>query len=32
VGLLTPVVAAWCLLLGALVFRRGMLRYESTGT
>jgi ABC-2 type transport system permease protein len=32
VGLLTPLVAVWCLVLGALVFRRGMLRYESSGT
>lgn len=31
-GLLTPVVAVWCLALGAIVFRRGTLRYESTGT
>jgi ABC-2 type transport system permease protein len=30
-GFLTPLVAVWCLLLGALVFRRGMLRYESAG-
>lgn len=30
-GLLTPVVAAYCLWLGATVFRRGMARYESSG-
>jgi ABC-2 type transport system permease protein len=30
-GLLTPLVAVWCLALGAIVFRRGMLRYESAG-
>ncbi|RZS82845.1 ABC-2 type transport system permease protein [Motilibacter rhizosphaerae] len=30
-GLLTPLVAAWCLALGAWLFRRGLLRYESAG-
>lgn len=31
VGLLTPVVAVYCLLVSRAVFRRGLLRYESTG-
>jgi ABC-2 type transport system permease protein len=31
VGLLTPAVAAYCLWLGAWVFRRGLRRYESSG-
>ncbi len=31
-GLLTPVAAVWCLLLGRWAFRRGLLRYESAGT
>lgn len=30
-GLLTPLVAAYCLALGVWVFRRGLLRYESAG-
>ena len=30
-GLLTPLAAVWCIALGAIVFRRGMLRYESSG-
>lgn len=31
VGLATPLVAAYCLAMGTLVFRRGLLRYESAG-
>ncbi|WP_269203877.1 ABC-2 family transporter protein [Motilibacter peucedani] len=31
VGLLTPLVAAYCLGLGAWLFRRGLVRYESSG-
>lgn len=31
VGLLTPVVAAWCVLLAVAVFRRGLRRYDSAG-
>jgi len=31
-GFLTPLVALYCLAMGAYVFRRGTLRYESTGT
>lgn len=30
--LVTPAVAGYCLLLAVVVFRRGMLRYESTGS
>jgi len=32
VGWLTPLVAAYCLAMAALVFRRGLRRYESTGS
>lgn len=31
VGLLTPLAAGYCLLLGTWVFRRGLVRYESAG-
>ena len=31
VGLLTPVVAAYCLIVASAVFRRGLRRYESAG-
>ena len=30
-GLLTPLVAVYCLLVAVWVFRRGLRRYESTG-
>jgi ABC-2 type transport system permease protein len=32
VGWLTPLVAAYCLAMAGLVFRRGLRRYESTGS
>jgi ABC-2 type transport system permease protein len=32
IGLLTPLVAAYCLTVAAVVFRRGLLRYESAGS
>jgi ABC-2 type transport system permease protein len=31
VGLLTPLVAAYCVAVAMLVFRRGLRRYESAG-
>jgi ABC-2 type transport system permease protein len=31
VGLLTPVVAGWCVAAALLLFRRGLRRYESAG-
>jgi ABC-2 type transport system permease protein len=30
-GLLTPLVAAYCVGMGVLIFRKGLLRYESAG-
>jgi ABC-2 type transport system permease protein len=30
-GLLTPIVAAWCVLATVMIFRRGMRRYEGSG-
>ena len=32
IALVTPAVAGYCLLMAVLIFRRGMLRYESTGS
>jgi ABC-2 type transport system permease protein len=32
IGLLTPLVAAYCVTVALFVFRRGLLRYESAGS